>query len=361
MGRAARRPAAEAARPAPARTDPGSAAGVAGVDLDEVDLDVIAALQLDPRAPFDRIADLLGGSGRTVARRVERMVDAGILRFVGEVHRSLLSEGSRVHSFVRTEPQRINDVAAALTEMPEVAFCCTTAGRASVYCTAVPAGGARADFLTRRLPAVPGILATRSEIELRVLRKASSWRLPRLTPAQRRELTRPEGEFALRPRPLSEEERGAVELLRADSRLAFADLARALGMTQPRARRLVLGLFEEGLVRPRVDIEPSALGYRTEAIISLNTRFGRTAAVADALARYEGTRYVARVAGTASLLCQVVFRDETALADFMDGQLSGVDEVVQAEVSVILDVTKRLWIPRHGALLGEPRFPDLLA
>ncbi|MBW4717138.1 Lrp/AsnC family transcriptional regulator [Saccharothrix obliqua] len=328
--------------------------------LDDVDLDIIAALQLDPRAAFDRVAEVLGTTGRTVARRVDRMTEAGVLRFVCEVHRSLVSEGTRVHSWIRTEPRLIHQVAETLTAMPEVVFCCTTADSAGVYCTAVPGRGERAAFLTSRLPAVPGILATRSEIELRVVRKASSWRLPRLTAGQRAALARPVPDFAQRARPLSEEERTAVALLRDDARLAYADLARALGMTQPRARRLVLNLLDEGLLQPRVDVEPGALGYRTEAIIGLRTQFGHATAVAEALTRYGGTRYLARVAGTSSLLCQAVFQDELALADFLDDQLSGVDAVVHAEVSMILKVAKRLWIPRDGVLLGTPRFPDLL-
>src|SRR3954467_5861591 len=48
--------------------------------LDRVDRQILHALQIAPRAPFARIATVLGVSEQTVARRYQRMRGAGIVR-----------------------------------------------------------------------------------------------------------------------------------------------------------------------------------------------------------------------------------------------------------------------------------------
>ncbi len=51
--------------------------------LDELDQKVLQALQLDGRAPFSRIAAVLGVWDQTIARRYKRMRSSGNLRVVG--------------------------------------------------------------------------------------------------------------------------------------------------------------------------------------------------------------------------------------------------------------------------------------
>ncbi|WP_258038057.1 MULTISPECIES: Lrp/AsnC family transcriptional regulator [unclassified Streptomyces] len=53
------------------------------VTLDPVDLRLLHALQIDGRAAFSRIADVLGVSDRTVARRFDRLRARGSVRVAG--------------------------------------------------------------------------------------------------------------------------------------------------------------------------------------------------------------------------------------------------------------------------------------
>ncbi|MFB9839453.1 AsnC family transcriptional regulator, partial [Actinoallomurus acaciae] len=50
------------------------------VMLDQVDLQLVHALHLDGRAPFSRIAEVLGVSDRTAARRFARLRATGLAR-----------------------------------------------------------------------------------------------------------------------------------------------------------------------------------------------------------------------------------------------------------------------------------------
>ena len=55
------------------------------ITIDLLDRRIIHALYLDPRAPFSRLAEVLGSSEPTVSRRYRRLYYGRILRVVGQL------------------------------------------------------------------------------------------------------------------------------------------------------------------------------------------------------------------------------------------------------------------------------------
>ena len=53
--------------------------------LDALDRQITHALQCDPRVPFRRVAEVIGVSEQTVARRYRGLVRSGAVRVVGVV------------------------------------------------------------------------------------------------------------------------------------------------------------------------------------------------------------------------------------------------------------------------------------
>jgi DNA-binding Lrp family transcriptional regulator len=60
--------------------------------FDDLDRQLVQALQLDGRAPFSRIADVLGVSDQTVARRYTRLRTTGTIRVLGLTDPAALGE-----------------------------------------------------------------------------------------------------------------------------------------------------------------------------------------------------------------------------------------------------------------------------
>jgi DNA-binding Lrp family transcriptional regulator len=322
-------------------------------DLDADDLDLVAALQVAPRAPLAQLAEVLGWSSSTVSRRLARLESERLLRVIGQVDWTLSGHGNPWHVWVDAGPGQAGEVARRLGELPESQFVATTAGRTDIYCAVQAArpDGAH-ELLSLRIPAMPGVRSAHSELVLRGVSKADSWRLPRLTDEQVRTLSDDDDE----PRPpaieLGEDERRTLELLRGNGRISTAQVARELGVGQSTAYRMVQSLLRRGLVRPRVEIEPRLLGYTLEAVVALTVAPGSVDAVAVALARHRSARYVSIVAGTSSVVHHGVFRDEDGLAEFLTGDLAGLPDVSSFDVSVVLDVRKRYWLDRTGGRVG---------
>ncbi|WP_049564562.1 Lrp/AsnC family transcriptional regulator [Nonomuraea sp. SBT364] len=321
--------------------------------LDDADLDLVAALQIAPRASAAALADVLGMSASTVGRRLARMEDQRILRVIGQVDWAARAEGNPRHVWVTTEPGASSRVARALADLPEAQLVAETSGKSDVYCAVHPVDRAQArELLTARIPSVPGIVATHSELVLRALTKADSWRLHRLREAQVLALSEP-AEQAEEP-ARGADEHGVLRLLRADGRITAAQAARALGLSQSTAYRMIQSLLRRGVVRPRVEIEPALLGYSLEVVIALTTSPGAIQPVADELARHPSARYVSIVAGTTSVIHQGVFRHEDDLGDFLTRDLAHLPGITALQVSVVLKMLRRYWIYREDGRLVSP-------
>ncbi|GAA2094670.1 hypothetical protein GCM10009801_62980 [Streptomyces albiaxialis] len=333
--------------------------------LDDADLDLVAALQRAPRAPLSLLGEVLGVSPSTAGRRLARLESRRVLRVVGQPDWSLTGEGNPWHVWLTAEPGRAGELARRTAALPEAQLVATTAGRTDIYAVVQPGTrGAARELLTARLPSMPGVGSARSELVLRALTKTDRWRMPRLAEDRCAALDAahleevgeppsPAGRPPAPPRPDGEEMRVA-RLLREDARAPAAKIARELGVAQSTAYRTARQLLRDGVVRPRVEIEPALLGYAREAVVTLTLAPGDTAHAAEVLARHPSARYVSLAAGDSSLIHHGVWRDEDALADFLTVDLAALPGISAVVVLPVLDVLRRNWLDRHDGLLREP-------
>ncbi|MEU8416944.1 Lrp/AsnC family transcriptional regulator [Amycolatopsis japonica] len=325
--------------------------------LTEPDLDLVAALQIAPRASVATLAEALDVSASTVGRRLVRLEEQRILRVIGQVEWTARARGNPRHVWVTTEPGASGSAAKALARFPEVQLAAETAGRSDVYLAVhVPDRAEARELLAERIPGVPGVAGTHSELVLRALTRADSWRLHRLSEDQQKILSReqvvPDGFDADDVGP---HERRLIGLLAGNGRITAAEAGRSLGLSQSTAYRLIQSTLRRGIVRPRVEVEPAQLGYELEAVIALTITPGAIQAVAGELARHPSARYVSIVAGTASVIHQGVFRNEDEMADFLTRDLAPLPGITALQVSVVLRMLRRYWLYREDGRFAPDR------
>lgn len=331
--------------------------------LSEPDLDLIAALQVAPRASVAVLAEALGVSASTVGRRLTRLEDQRILRVIGQVEWAARARGNPRHVWVTTEPGASGSAAKALARFPEVQLAAETEGRSDVYLTVhVPDRHQARELLAERIPGVAGVTGTHSELVLRAFTKVDSWRLPRLGEDQRdillREHVTPAPSAGFDADRMAPDERRLIGLLTANARITAAEAGRILNLSQSTTYRLIQSTLRRGIVRPRVEVEPAQLGYEVEAIISLTIAPGAIQAVAGELARHPSARYVSIVAGTASVMHQGVFRDEDEMADFLTRDLAPLPGITALQVCVMLQVLRRYWLDRDEGRFASDATPS---
>src|ERR1700679_1155347 len=98
---------------------------------DRLDVQLIYALQIDGRAPFSLIGEVLGVSDQTIARRYNRLRSAGLLRVRGLIEPDLIGLTSWIIR-VQCTPNAAAPVAEALARRPDTAFVSLISGGTEV-------------------------------------------------------------------------------------------------------------------------------------------------------------------------------------------------------------------------------------
>ncbi|MCD6364504.1 MAG: radical SAM protein [Planctomycetes bacterium] len=98
-------------------------AGGAQQQLDGPDRDILAIIQTDfpvARRPYGVLADRLGAVTAEVIKRISRMRNTGVIRRIGAVFDSASLGYVSTLVAARIPPERLSEVAAAVSELPEV-------------------------------------------------------------------------------------------------------------------------------------------------------------------------------------------------------------------------------------------------
>lgn len=121
------------------------------ITIDDLDRQLAQCLGVDGRASFSQLAEVLGVSDQTVARRYRRLRSAGMLRVVGlKARKQLGSLGWFLR--IRCVPGAGPAIAAALARRADTAWIQLLSGNTEVLCTL--RGDAREDreALLAKLP-----------------------------------------------------------------------------------------------------------------------------------------------------------------------------------------------------------------
>jgi len=110
----------------------------AKVRIDEIDINIIRALQRDARANFADIARDCGVSTDTISKRFRKMKKAGIIRGTT----ILLNPKSFGYDCVASlgidvSYPHLREVVESIRRIPEIVFCTTSMGRHDIFCIAV--------------------------------------------------------------------------------------------------------------------------------------------------------------------------------------------------------------------------------
>jgi DNA-binding Lrp family transcriptional regulator len=315
------------------------------VTLDDVDLGLVHALQIDGRASFRAVGEVLGVSENTVARRYRRLRAAGLLLVAGSLNGARLGYSNWTIRLQCT-PDAANAIARAIAARPDTSYVHLRPGGTEISCSAQTPGADESEaLLLHKLPRTSRVTAVSAHLLLGHRALPNTWAGPaRLSPGQAALLAPPppgDGEVTLGPadRPL-------FGLLSRDGRASHAELAAATGWSEATVRRRVAALRRSGVLTFLVDIPPAALGFRAEARLWMSVRPSRLTEVAAAMAEHPEVSLVALTTGPTNLLAAVNCRDSLDLARYLTESVGSLDAVRAVETAPVIRTVKRA-----GALL----------
>ena len=131
-----------------------------------------------------------------------------------------------------------------------------------------------------------------------------------------------------------------IRLLQEQGRTTNAHIARVLGVSEPTVRKRIDRLTLDGIIKVVAVLNAGTTGYRTDVIIGIRVEPGSLLSVGEALSRREEVVYLGYTTGRHDILVEMLFRDNEALFEFLDGHLPELGPIVSTETYHVLRTGK---------------------
>lgn len=314
--------------------------------LDELDLALINALQLSPRAPWSALAGPLGVDAATLSRRWRRMQDAGVAWVSCYPGQALAEHG--IMAFVQIDciPKDLEETATAIAEHAHASAVELVAGSHNLLLTVIATG---LDALTEyvlRIGRIPAIRSMKTHLVQHLYQEGSNWRSDSLSPEQHREVAAAAPGGVFRTGPLGPEEQQLMLALGPDGRRPVIELDQELDRPESSVRRQLSALLHSGRAALRCEAALPYTGWRTTATLWLTAPPHTRAAAASAIGRQRETRMCATTVSDADLISVALFRSLDGVAEY-ESRLATAEPTLRVRERA---VTLR-WIKRAGRLL----------
>jgi Lrp/AsnC family transcriptional regulator, regulator for asnA, asnC and gidA len=150
--------------------------------------------------------------------------------------------------------------------------------------------------------------------------------------------------MSARPRPVAIDavSKAIIEQLQKDGRRSYAEIGKAVGLSEAAVRQRVQKLTESGVMQIVAVTDPLQLGFYRQAMIGIRVA-GDTTSVARELGAIAAVDYVVLTAGSFDILAEVVCEDDDHLIDLLNLQIRAIEGVQSTETFVYLKLQKQFY------------------
>jgi Lrp/AsnC family transcriptional regulator, regulator for asnA, asnC and gidA len=145
-----------------------------------------------------------------------------------------------------------------------------------------------------------------------------------------------------KPVPIDDVSKAIIEQLQTDGRRSYADIGKAVGLSEAAVRQRVQKLTDSGVMQIVAVTDPMQLGFFRQAMIGVRVS-GDTREVADQLAAMPAVDYVVLTAGSFDILAEVVCENDNDLITMLNSQIRTLQGVLSTETFVYLKLHKQFY------------------
>jgi Lrp/AsnC family transcriptional regulator for asnA, asnC and gidA len=141
---------------------------------------------------------------------------------------------------------------------------------------------------------------------------------------------------------LDEISKAIIEQLQADGRRSYAEIGKAVGLSEAAVRQRVQRLTESGVMQVVAVTDPMQLGFYRQAMVGIRVS-GDTTTVIERLASIPAVDYLVLTAGNFDILAEVVCENDDDLIDLLNKEIRGIPGVQSTETFVYLKLEKQFY------------------
>lgn len=321
--------------------------------LDDVDQQLVHALQISPRAGWSLVGDVLGIDAVTAARRWQRLTETGAAWVSAAPGTGLSGQGKGCLAFVEVDcvGGALLDVARAFNALPYVVTVEHVTGDRDLLLTVMLEDvGTLSRWVVGHLDTMKGVRSSRTHVAGAVFTEGSRWRLRALDPRQAERIAKdvPASEPAGEPDALDQR---LMVALSADARASYTALAQACGSSPDTVRRRVRRLFASRVVQARCEVSRPLSDWPIAVIVWAQMPPDQITEAAQRISSMREVRLCAGVTGRHNLMVAAWSRSVE------DAQRFEAELVRAAPKLVVGDRSIALWpMKLSGHLLDQHGF-----
>lgn len=324
--------------------------------LDDLDRQVVAALQINGRASWRDIAGAVGANESTVMRRGRRLIEGGLLRVVGYI--DVLRAGIGVPALVRIscDPASRTEIQSVIRQRPDVRHAAAVTGPTDIVAEfVVPTPSALARVLSQELPGIHGVRGTETLPVMHTYYSRAPWQPGALSKESTLELAQGAADLTAErqwesPVLLDTVDHAIMAALADDGRRSAKAIASEISISESTVARRIERLVAEGCVFFRIVAPPAMLGFNTELVIWLRVNSSELDATAKFLLTHTAIKYMWVTSGRFNLCLGVHLRHLGELYTFETETLGSLTSVADLEINNHLTTLKRAWIPLEASM-----------
>jgi Lrp/AsnC family transcriptional regulator for asnA, asnC and gidA len=141
---------------------------------------------------------------------------------------------------------------------------------------------------------------------------------------------------------LDDVSKGIIEQLQEDGRRSYAEIGKAVGLSEAAVRQRVQKLTDAGVMQVVAVTDPMQLGFYRQAMIGIRVT-GDTTRVAAELAEIPAVDYVVLTAGSFDVLAEVVCESDDDLIELLNHRIRAIEGVLSTETFVYLKLQKQFY------------------
>lgn len=314
--------------------------------LNEIDLAIVNVLEVQPRIEFAALADVLGMSPATVARRWEALVDAGQAWVT-------ISPGPRHHeigwsAFLSIEAD-VGDqdrLADCLCAEPSFASVLLMSGENQFLVDCFASSVEESMWLlTEVFPRLPGVVRRRIDPITKMYRLGSQWRSGVLEAPVQKALEVDSPRISAQRIPDQVDGR-LLEALAVDGRAGWQNIAGVAGVSAQTAKRRITNLLDSGFMTFRCDTSTMERSGLFEVVVEWAIPIDSIDAVGATVAADPKCRVSSQVLATANFTAALWVHD--------------YGQVQEHEAQVLRVAPRASVIARNAALRSYKRMGQVL-
>ena len=138
---------------------------------------------------------------------------------------------------------------------------------------------------------------------------------------------------------LDDSSKEIISQLQRDGRKSYAEIAKAVGLSEAAVRQRVSKLTDAGIMQIVAVTDPAQLGFHRQAMIGIRVN-GDARKVANTLTSIEQVDYLVLTTGRFDILAEIVCADDHELREILHGSIRTIDGVVDTETFTYLSLEK---------------------